>query len=69
MDAAEDNNDVKLYKASGNLIASLEEKLPRLLHKPQGEAAGPIRIRHYVLLSQYDEVNRIVSTRGKIDDE
>ena len=69
MDAAEDNNDVKLYKASGNLIANLEEKLPRLLHKPQGKATGPVRIRHYVLLSQYDEVNRIVSNRGNVDDE
>lgn len=58
MDAAEDNNDVKLYKASGNLIASLEKKLPRLLYKSRG---SPGRIRHYVLLSQYDEVNRTVS--------
>ena len=61
MDVAEDNNDVKLYQASSSLIGSLEKKLPRLLYKPRGLSTDPPRIRHYVLLQRFDEVNRIVS--------
>lgn len=37
MDAAAVDADVKLYKASGEILAELQTKLPLLLNQPSGQ--------------------------------
>jgi len=55
MDAAAAENDVKLYKASAELIAELQEKLPLLLQTPTQRA------RKWVLYTKTSEIIRLVS--------
>lgn len=57
MDAAAADGDVKLYKASGELLAEIQIKLPFLLHKPDGKS------RKWVLHSKTYEVATFVSWR------
>lgn len=55
MDAAAAEADVKLYKASAELLAELQAKLPLLLRRPNGEA------RKWVLYAKTTELARLVS--------
>jgi len=55
MDAAGVEADVKLYKASSELLAELQEKLPLLL---QGPNQSP---RKWILYTKTSELVRLVS--------
>lgn len=55
MDAAAADGDVKLYKASAELLAELQEKLPLLLHHPNGKP------RQWILYYKTSELTRLVS--------
>lgn len=55
MDAAAADADVKLYKASGELIAEIQTKLPLLIRKPDG------KLRKWILHSKTYEVAHFVS--------
>lgn len=61
MDAAEADADVKLYKASGELLAELQAKLPQLLQSSSGKP------RRWVLYSKTSELVRIVSLAACMD--
>lgn len=54
MDAAPADADVKLYKASGELLAEIQTKLPLLLRRPDG------KLRRWVLYSKTSEVAHFV---------
>lgn len=54
MDAAEADSDVKLYKASGELLAELTGKLPLLIRTNSGKQ------RRSVLVSKASEVAELV---------
>lgn len=55
MDAAAAESDVKLYKASAELLAELQQKLPLLLRAPNQ------RPRKWILYTKTSEVIRLVS--------
>lgn len=55
MDAAPSDSDVKLYKASGEIVEELQYKLPLLLQTPKGEP------RKWVD-SKAHEISRLVSS-------
>lgn len=63
MDAAAAEGDVKLYKASAELLAELQAKLPLLLVTPAGKP------RKWTLYHKTAEILRLVSyaTDGKSD--
>ena len=60
MDAVDDNSDVKLYKASGDLLPELWTKLPLLVRSPSSKAPS-LRCRKWVLFSKTEELIRLVS--------
>lgn len=55
MDAAAADADVKLYKASGELLAEIQAKLPLLLRKPDGQ------LRKWVFYNKTAEISHFVS--------
>ena len=55
MDAAAADSDVKLYKASAEILEELRTKLPVLLY------SSPGNLRSWVLVSKTAEVARLVS--------
>lgn len=57
MDAAEADADVKLYKASGELLLELQAKIPRLVKSPNDAN----KFRKWVIDSKVDEITRLVS--------
>jgi len=59
MDAAEADADVKLYKASGELLAELQVKLSLLLRAPSNNP------RKWVFYNKTAELIRLVSSAGK----
>lgn len=54
-DAAQADADVKLYKASSELLAELQAKLPLLLYRGNGQP------RRYVIYVKTAELCRLVS--------
>jgi len=59
MDAADADNDAKLYKASGALLQELNYKLPVLVWHP---GKSPRQLRQRVLDSKCAELMRLVSS-------
>lgn len=55
MDAAAADADVKLYKASGELLAELQTKLPLLLNQPDGQP------RKWIFYNRTAELTHFVS--------
>ena len=55
MDAASVDADVKLYKASAELLAELQQKLPLLLQAPNKIP------RKWVLFTKTSEISQLVS--------
>ena len=63
MDVADDNKDVRLYRASADLLPEIKAKLPLLVwHQGQGrsELEAP-RVRKWVIDAKTDEVIQRVS--------
>lgn len=56
MDAAASDSDVKLYKASGEILEELQYKLPLLLKSRTGE------YRNWVIHSKTPQISRLVSS-------
>jgi hypothetical protein len=47
MDAAGDDSDAKLYRASGELLLELQAKLPQLIwHQKDGQRKVRLRVLH-----------------------
>lgn len=61
MDAAAADSDVKLYKASSELLAELQAKLPYLLSKPSGQP------RRWILFRKTSEIAQLVSRLKSFD--
>lgn len=60
MDAAPADADVKLYKASGELLAEIQTKLPLLIRQPDG------KLRTWVLYGKTAEIAHSVSWKSLI---
>lgn len=60
MDNAEDEDDVKLAKASAGLLASLEEHIPKLLYKSPPSESRNKRVHTRVKKRDLDNVVNIV---------
>jgi hypothetical protein len=59
MDVPEDNTDIKLYRASADLLPEIQAKLPKLIRHSSPEKYG--RVRRWVLDSKTYEVIQRVS--------
>ena len=69
MDAADENNDVKLYQASGDLIPEIRTKLPQLLWSESGHEPTK-SVRKWVSDSKTVELISLVGDVylfGKVD--
>lgn len=61
MDAFDDEGDIKLQKESADLIADLDQALPKLLRKPDGH--GGYRLRSRVRIVERSRIDSAVSSR------
>lgn len=59
MDAFDDEGDIKLQKESADLIADLDQALPKLLRKPDGH--GGYRLRSRVRTVEKHRIDEAVS--------
>jgi hypothetical protein len=60
MDVKDDNKDVKLYRASGDLLPEIRAKLPQLVWS-NSSVSNPRVVRHWVLNSKVEEIIYLVS--------
>jgi hypothetical protein len=60
MDVKDDNKDVRLYRASGDLIPEIRTKLPKLVWSKSNGHSAKI-VRHWILDAKVDELIYLVS--------
>jgi hypothetical protein len=60
MDVKDDNKDVRLYRASGDLIPEIRTKLPQLVGSKANVHSEKV-VRHWVLDAKVDELIYLVS--------
>jgi hypothetical protein len=60
MDVKDDNKDVKLYRASGDLLPEIRTKLPQLVYSQSSDDSTKV-VRRWVLHSKVEELIYLVS--------
>jgi hypothetical protein len=60
MDVKDDNKDVRLYRASGDLLPEIHTKLPQLVWSKSSSSATKV-VRRWVLNSKVEELIYLVS--------
>ena len=60
MDVKDDNKDVRLYRASGDLIPEISTKLPKLVWSESNGHSAKV-VRRWILDAKADELIYLVS--------